>query len=447
MGRTELLNCENPRPNRLIPDRRPACIGYNTEVPESSSFREAPPLCDGPKPLAAGRAALPGFFLIGLLYSFLGSILPAWRFNLTPDYASIGFLFLALGCGVVSSVRLARGLLAHLPANRCMAIACAISFGALNLLCWFSPPASVWWQLGGLFGLGIGVGVLNATIFHYVWPFYLRDPAATLNLAGILFGLGCLMTAVIVAAAYYTYTVGSIIGLISIFPAFGAIHFARARFTPQTELARPGIRQFFSSFRNLTAILFMLLLFFQFGNEWSVAGWLAIFLSQRLGLSPDTALYLVSFYWLAILTGRVLIQAILHSVSHARILIIGSGLAMFGCLVLRLTDNRFGAISGIIFVGAGFASIYPLTMERIRGRFPSYDPGVFHGIVTVAFAGGILAAATLGFYAELFGIGVVMLLPLLGTCTVVVLILLIWLESHLSGPRQPASAPPGHDQG
>ncbi|MCX6621782.1 MAG: hypothetical protein NTY38_12050 [Acidobacteria bacterium] len=407
-------------------------------MPESSSNRAAGSACEGASPLVAGRSALPAFFLIGLLFSFPGSILPAWGYNLTPAYSSIGLLFLAMGTGVVLSVPLARMLLVRWPLNQVMALACAVSCVALLLLSWFSPPASWWWQFGGLVLLGIGTGILNAAVFHFIWPFYLRDPAATLNLAGILFGLGCLMTALTVAIAYYTYTVGSMIGLISIFPAFGVVHFARARFSPQAEVTRPGIRQFFASFRNLTAILFMLLLFFQFGNEWSVAGWLAVFLSQRLGLSPDTSLYMLALYWLAILTGRILIQAILPSVSHARILLAGAGLAMFGCLVLRLTDNRFGAISGIIFVGAGFASIYPLTMERIRGRFPSYHPEFFHGVVTVAFAGGLLAAATLGFYAELFGIGVVMLLPLLGTCTVAILLLLIWLEAHLSGPGQAA---------
>lgn len=426
--------------------RSSAYIGYNTEVRDSADARQAPLGLEGSKPLVAGRASLPGFFLIGLLYSFLGSILPAWRFNLTLNYSTIGFLFLALGCGLVAATWLARMLLGRLAVSRIMALASTIGFGALLLLSWFPPPASVWWQMGGLLVLGIAIGLLNATIVHYVRPLYLRDPAATLNLAGILFGLGCLLTATIVAAAYYTYTVGSIVGFISIFPAFGALHFSLARFSPPVEPSRPRARSFFSGFGNLTAVLFMLLLFFQFGNEWSIAGWLAIFLSQRLGLSPDSALYLVSLYWLAILIGRMLTQTILPSAGHARLLLIGAGLAMFGCLVLSLTNNRFGAISGIIFLGVGFAPIYPSTMERIRGRFPSHEPGVIHRVTTVAFSGGLLAAASLGFYAELFGVGVVMLLPLLGTCAVVLLTLLIWLQSHLQGASQPDSTPPGQDQ-
>ena len=409
-------------------------------MPESLSNPSASSACGSASGFSAGRSALPGFFLLGLLFSFLGAILPAWGYNLNPDYSSVGLLFLAMGIGVIASVRLAHTLLVRRPVNEVMSIGSGLACAALLLLSWFLPPASWWWQFGGVCLLGIGTGILNAAIYHFVWPFFLRDQAATLNLAGILFGLGCLTTAIIVATAYYTYTVGSIIGFIAIFPAFGTVHFIRARLVPQTEISSPGIREFFAGFRSLAAVLFLLLLFFQFGNEWSVAGWLTIFLTQRLGISPDTSIYMLAFYWLALLMGRFLIQAILGSVNHAKILFGSAGLAMFGCLVLRLTDNRFGAISGIMFVGAGFAAIYPLTMERIGGRFPSFHPGIFHGVSAIAFAGGLLASSTIGFYAELFSIGVVMLLPLLGTCTVVVLLLLIWLEAHLSGPRQVAAS-------
>ena len=41
--------------------------------------------------------------------------------------------------------------------------------------------------------------------------------------------------------------------------------------------------------RSVLAIIFALLLFFQFANEWSIAGWLPVFLIDRLGLSPATA--------------------------------------------------------------------------------------------------------------------------------------------------------------
>ena len=73
--------------------------------------------------------------------------------------------------------------------------------------------------------------------------------------------------------------------------------------------------------RSPGAVLFSLLLFFQFGNEWAVAGWLPLFLIQRLGISPATSLLMLALYWLALLVGRVVAQWILPRVRHARLLV------------------------------------------------------------------------------------------------------------------------------
>jgi len=103
--------------------------------------------------------------------------------------------------------------------------------------------------------------------------------------------------------------------------------------------------------------------------------------------------------------------------------------ALLGCTILTFTNNRFGAVMGILFVGGAFASIYPLVVERIGSRFPYYHPGFFNGIFSFAIMGGLLAPWSLGVFANLWDIGVVMLLPLLGTLMVVVLLLIIWAEA------------------
>ena len=189
-----------------------------------------------------------------------------------------------------------------------------------------------------------------------------------------------------------------------------------------------------------SAILFSALLFFQFGNEWAIAGWLPIFLIQRLGISPAGALYLLVFYWLALMAGRIATQRALHHVAHARILT-GSVLAsIFGCLLLVGTNNSFGATFAVLLLGLGFAPIYPLVVEKIGARFPHYHPGFFNGIFSLALTGGMLAPATLGYAAESYGLGVVVAIPLTGTIIVFLLLSLIWLEGKLSGSESPQAA-------
>src|SRR5205807_10135373 len=111
---------------------------------------------------------------------------------------------------------------------------------------------------------------------------------------------------------------------------------------------------------------------------------------------------------------------------HARLLTASVLCSMFACIVLIQTDNQFGAISGVLLLGASFAPIYPLVVERIGHRFPYYHPGFYNGLFSFAIAGGLLAPCTLGYFASLWGIWVVMGLPLAGSAMVFLLLLLIW---------------------
>jgi len=118
----------------------------------------------------------------------------------------------------------------------------------------------------------------------------------------------------------------------------------------------------------------------------------------------------------------------LPRIRHGRFLLGSAGAAVFGCLLLLGTDNLFGAVTGTLLVGFGFAAIYPLIAEHIGREFPNFHPGFFNGIFSIALTGAMLAPWTLGHFADDWGVGVVMALPLAGTCMVFLLVLLIWLE-------------------
>jgi fucose permease len=216
-------------------------------------------------------------------------------------------------------------------------------------------------------------------------------------------------------------------------PATFALLYSKVPSGLPSRPVHADVLQAFQDLRSLSAVLFALTLLFQFGNEWSIAGWLPLFLIRRVGLNPASALLVLAWYWLCLLLGRVVAVALLSRVRHGRILACSVGAAFLGCLILFFTDNAFGASTGACFVGIGFASIYPLVAEQIGRRFRHYHPGFFNSIFSLASLGGCVAPAALGYAAEAYGIGVVMAVPLLGTCMVVALLLLIWLESRITG--------------
>src|SRR6185295_2787287 len=125
-------------------------------------------------------------------------------------------------------------------------------------------------------------------------------------------------------------------------PGLFAGIYSQRSYTAPPQGAQPTIRQALQDFRSPGAVLFALLLFFQFGNEWSIAGWLPLFLIRRVGLSPNAALLILALYWLFLMTGRIGSVAILSTVRHTRLLFASVTAALFGCLILYSTNNGFG---------------------------------------------------------------------------------------------------------
>jgi len=377
---------------------------------------------------------LAGFLVSGFLLALLGAILPAWGYHRDPpDFVAAGNYFLSLAVGIVAAARFARIIMLRRGLSFLLVFACGLSCIALLYLAMVSPPLSDWWRVAGFLVLGAAAGLLNLALFHAISPGYQADAAGTVNKGGILYGLGCLAATLLVAGTFYAYTVPSILIFMALVPGFFAGIYARKSYAAPPEGAQPSLRQALRDFRSPGAVLFALLLFFQFGNEWSIAGWLPIFLILRVGLSPSGSLIVLALYWLFLITGRLIAVAILPRVRHRRLLMGSMLSAIFGCLVLVYNNSPFGAAVGACFVGAGFASIYPLVAEIIGRRFPYYHPAFFNGIFSFALAGGLLAPATLGYAASKWGVGVVMGIPLIGTFLVMALLLLIWLEAKVTG--------------
>lgn len=407
-------------------------------MPVQSHEPASPPATAGTLTSAGSRRALAGFFVSGVLLSFLGAILLSWEHHLSAEYGVIGLYFLGLIGGLAGSIWISPRLLERRGLGWTLSFSCGMAGAAFLYLAFVSPPFAYGWRVAGMAVVGVAAGTLHTAIFHAISPMYRHDPAATVNLAGILFGSGCFAQAMLISGAFYLYTAPALQAWLAIIPALFGWMYWKTPFAPQPLPEQPPPAALLGALRNPGAVLLSLLLFFQLGNEWAVAGWLALFLSQRLEISPPSALWLLALYWLALLVGRVAAQWILPRVRHGRLLLASVLAALLGCIILTATNNEFGAITGVLMLGAAYAPIYPLVVEKIGHRFPSYHPGFYNGLFSCALSAGLLAPAALGLVASLWGVRAVMTVPLIGSAIVFLLLLLIWLEARLSARAQPA---------
>jgi fucose permease len=249
-----------------------------------------------------------------------------------------------------------------------------------------------------------------------------------------------------VGATYFAGSVQIETALLALAPLIFLVVFVSNRFQPARHPVPVReednrIREMLRDLRSVAAVLFSLLLFFQFGNEWAIAGWLPLFLVHRLGANPVWAIFALAAYFLALLLGRLAAQNLLRRVNHRKLLLSSVFAAMAGYLLLSLTPSMSGAWVAVAIIGAGFAPIYPLVAETLDDRF-SYHPGFYNGLFSVSITGAMFAPWLLGYVDNYLGMRYVMLLPALGSIAVLILALLIMLEAHVMGGKSADAVDP-----
>ena len=375
----------------------------------------------------------------GFLLTLPGGMLPLWGYHVHPDFGTAGNYFLALGAGMAGAMALARKTAARLRADHLLTIGCAFAAIALLMLSAAAPPAPFWYQSLSLFVTGAAAGLVSSAVFESIGPAWEADPAGVTLRGGIYFGAGSVAAALVMTQCFdgtiliANLNVTRLLAISALLPAAAAIAFRRIPAAPpiSDDVAVETITS--TDHRTVLAFMFGLLVFIQFAIEWSIAGWLPVYLIDRLGISPEAAVTRLLLYWIALTLGRGGAALLVKMMPHGRLLAISAFCALFGGTALAVSDTHAGVVIGILLMGAGYSAIYPLASEQIAARFTCYHPGYFSGLFGFAMSGGIFAAFILGHLAGVTGLRVIPLTAMLGSCAVIVLILLIRLGRKVSG--------------
>ncbi len=376
----------------------------------------------------------------GFLLTLPGGMLPLWGFHVRPDFDTAGNYFLSLAAGMGCAMFLGRRLSARWRAQGVLTAGCFFASVALLMLTVAAPPAQLWFQHLAMLITGSSAGLISAAVFASIGPVWEADPAGVSLRGGIYFSIGSVAGALLMTQCFDDAQINNwlpggmnavrLLAVTALVPMAAAIAFRRLPATvnhPQPEPDAP------SHHRTVLALLFGLLLFVQFAVEWSIAGWLPIYLIDRLGMSPTAAVTLLVLYWTALLLGRAGVALLLKPIPHGVILASSAFCALFGGMALTWSDTRGGVVVGVILMGLGFSAIFPLASEQVAERFTSYRASYFSGLFALAMSGGVFAAFLLGHIAAFTGLRAIPVTAMLGSCAVIVLILMLRLGRKVSG--------------
>jgi hypothetical protein len=373
------------------------------------------------------RRALIGFFLSGMGLSVVGAAAPVWGLHLLEEFVVISPYFLAIALGLVGGIWPAVLLLRRFGLGSLLTAGTAVqsvSFLLLSLV--LTIPDRHLPRLGCLLALGFSQALLNTGVFRAVAPLYRFNPRGSLNLASLLFGLGACLPTLVLAQfpARIGFSALAATGLALLLPL------SRARLTP-SRLGDP-LAYVRDEIRSPKAILIGLVLLFQFACEWTLAGWLPVFLVQRLGRSPASALQFLILFWIGLTAGRFIVQAIGNRLRTVIWLGLLLGSVFLGALLLTNTNNRFGAIWGICMIVIGYAITLPLLARQAGDQMQNAHPDFFHGLYAIATIGGLFFPALVGLLADYWGPSTLIGLPFFLTLAVFVLLGMMLLEKQMT---------------
>jgi MFS transporter, FHS family, glucose/mannose:H+ symporter len=380
---------------------------------------------------------LAGFMCLGIAMGLPGSLFVAWQYHIDAEPALIGSHFLALSASFIIGTILGQRLIRATGTERLARLGCILAASALGALPWVAPPVAMGLRLSALAVLGASSGVLATALLHALEPDFHLAPAAALNRAGLWFGAGCLLATLVMGVTYFAARERFAPACLAVIPLLVLIAGLKKKALPVPNLTGHGeetdsLRHTLRDLRSIATVLFSLLLFFQFGNEWTVAGWLPVVVIRRTGASPVAAIAILGLYFCSLTAGRMLAQSLLSRMSKRRLLLLGVVAALGGCAWMSAAGEIGVFAFGAILVGLGFAPVYPLVAESLDERF-SYHPGFYNGTVSIGILGAMSMPWILGLVAGAKGLEYVLLGPATGSVIVLLLVLLLMFEAHLMG--------------
>ena len=329
------------------------------------------------------------FLFMGLVVSAYGPLLEhlTRRFAVSLPVAgsTISIHFAASMAGVLIAMRSIERLPARVtvtPAMLVVGIGCAVVAVA---------PAWTVFVIGvSIIGLGFGALVLslNQVVAHSEG----RRRAALLNALNGAYSAGAVAGPILVAAfaeAHFAqlYVVAGAVALALI---AGAARISGRLPVATGSPSRPG----------LLVAVFVVAFTLYVGIENGTGGWMTSHL-EFTGLRSQDAATVTSGFWLALVTGRLLMALVPARVSEAHIVLAGAATATVALLIATI-----GVAAPVAYVLAGFAlaPIFPTGIVWLA-KLRSGDARATSWLFPAASVGGTLGPGAIGVVIAGFGLG------------------------------------------
>jgi fucose permease len=247
--------------------------------------------------------------------------------------------------------------------------------------------------------LGVGGSGLNTGGNTLIVPAINPDnPAAANNLGNVFFGLGAFVMPLLVGLVLKKLPLSRGLTLIALVLILAVVPVLLAAYPPINTGFEIG--QFFSLFADGVVWVAGLALLFYIGLEVSMGSWITTYLKD-ITFSDEKASGVLSFFWIALMVGRLLASQVVQRGSEATLIVSAAVVAGAAIFVMTRATSHAVATVAIIVVGLCFAPMFPTVVGLTFGKYPPAQHGsVFGTIFAIGLVGGTTIPAWIGSWSQ-----------------------------------------------
>lgn len=342
-----------------------------------------------------------GMLLFGISLITLGSVASGLQEKFKLDAISSGTLFSILPMGILAGSLLFGPFSDKYGYKIILILSCLFIFTGFQGIAF----ASSWNLLKVCILLfGLGGGAINGATNAVVSDISKKNKGANLSLLGVFFAIGALGMPFILATLETMFSFQTIISTIGYIPLVVVVLYMFNKF-PEPKQTQ-GI-PFNKVLRLLQESLLIFIGFFLFclsSFEAIINNWTTTYLLQALSIVNSEALYALSMYVVGMAAMRLLIGSVLRDVEATKILWFSFAVLLAGCVLLHSSATYPLAVSGLILIGVGLASGFPIMLGFAGNLYTEASGTAFSIVLTIALVGNMLVNFLMGIIAENYGV-------------------------------------------
>ncbi len=347
-------------------------------------------------------AACIGMCFFGISMITLGAVLPSLTTKLGLDNLQATALVTFLPLGLLGGSLLFGPIVDRFGHKALLLLSCLVVLLGLEGIAFFTSIPLL--QLS-IIGIGLGGGILNGETNALVADISNEEEKGSrLSLLGAFYGIGALGIPVLLSflSEYYSFEI--ILQGTGVVMLAGILFCLGVRFPAPKQPQGFPIKEGWGLLKESSLLLLSFILFFQSGIECN--NWTTLYLGQTTNIPENRALMALTCMVAGLTVARLLLVVLFKKIRQETVLRISLITAAVGFALLTFSPNFARAAAGMVLIGAGLASTFPVILSIIGSRYASLSGTAFSVALVIALIGQTLLNSLTGIISQGYSIAV-----------------------------------------